>query len=165
MRFITLICILCTLGLQSMFGQTYTYKRNFAEALQKSIYFYDAEMCGTGITGGELMWRGDCHLSDTAIPLEGVMAELAAMYPLNIDPDGDGTVDVSGGYHDAGDHVKFGLPQTYASQTLEWGLYEFREAFEETGQLEHMQAVLRRFSDYYLKSTFWDYDGNVVAFC
>jgi len=35
-------------------------------------------------------------------------------------PDGDGKVDVSGGFHDAGDHVKFGLPQAYAASTVGW---------------------------------------------
>ena len=33
---------------------------NFAEALQKSIYFYDAEKCGPG-SAKHLEWRGDCH--------------------------------------------------------------------------------------------------------
>ena len=34
---------------------------NFAKALQMSLYFYDANKCGSGITGGNLEWRGDCH--------------------------------------------------------------------------------------------------------
>ncbi|MFC7560444.1 hypothetical protein ACFQY3_18065 [Paenibacillus farraposensis] len=33
-------------------------KYNYAEALQKSLYFYDAEKSGQGITGGHLEWRG-----------------------------------------------------------------------------------------------------------
>src|SRR5687768_1127057 len=48
-------------------GQT-TY--NYAEALQKSIYFYDAEKSGPGITGGRLEWRGDSDLSDLTVPLK-----------------------------------------------------------------------------------------------
>ena len=35
---------------------------NYAKALQYSIYFYDANMCGTEV--GEhtrLSWRDDCH--------------------------------------------------------------------------------------------------------
>jgi len=44
-----------------------------------------------------------------------------------LDPDGDGKVDVSGGFHDAGDHVKFGLPQAYAASTVGWGYYEFKD--------------------------------------
>jgi len=41
-----------------------------------------------------------------------------AKYRHIIDPDGDGTVDVHGGFHDAGDHVRFGLPQSYTAGTL-----------------------------------------------
>ncbi len=46
---------------------------NFAEALQKSLYFYDAEKCGEEAgcdKGGRLEWRGSCHEGDAAIPLE-----------------------------------------------------------------------------------------------
>lgn len=41
---------------------------NFAKALQLSLYFYDANKCGYGITGGNLEWRGDCHTEDAAVP-------------------------------------------------------------------------------------------------
>ena len=33
--------------------------------------------------------------------------------------DGDGYVDLCGGFHDAGDHVQFGLPQSYSGSTLD----------------------------------------------
>jgi len=76
------------------------------------------------------------------------------------DPDGDGTVDLSGGMHDAGDHVKFGLPGTYAASTLGWGFYEFREAYEKVGVDDHAKEILRWFNDFYLKATFLDEDGT-----
>lgn len=50
-----------------------------------------------------------------------------------LDPDGDGCVDLTGGWHDAGDHVKFGLPGSYSASTVGWGYYEFRESYVETG--------------------------------
>ncbi|MFC7560443.1 glycoside hydrolase family 9 protein [Paenibacillus farraposensis] len=81
-----------------------------------------------------------------------------------LDPDGNGSVDVSGGFHDAGDHVKFGLPQSYTASTLGWGFYEFRDAFRQTGQEEHMLEELKWFSDYLLRSTFRDSSGKVIAF-
>ncbi|MCZ8520328.1 MULTISPECIES: glycoside hydrolase family 9 protein [Paenibacillus] len=146
---------------------------NYAEALQKSIYFYDAEKSGPGVTGGRLPWRGDSQLSDVRVPL-GVNGTAKNMTNLSegfiarnlsiLDPDGNGSVDVSGGFHDAGDHVKFGLPQSYAASTLGWGFYEFRDAFRSSGQEEHMLEVLRWFSDYFLRSTFRDAQGNVAAF-
>ena len=45
---------------------------NFAEALQKSLYFYDAEKCGVDAgydKGGRLEWRGSCHEVDERIPI------------------------------------------------------------------------------------------------
>ncbi|MDE6104041.1 MAG: glycoside hydrolase family 9 protein, partial [Oscillospiraceae bacterium] len=82
-----------------------------------------------------------------------------------LDPDGDGYVDVSGGFHDAGDHVKFGMPEAYAASTLGWGYYEFRDSYIQTGQNDHIETVLRYFNDYFMKCTFRNNSGNVVAFC
>lgn len=165
---------------------------NFAKALQYSIYFYDAEKCGSGITGGKLEWRGDCHLQDKAIPLKAgsgtvsgtstatgtgtgtvykkgdttnLTSSFVSKYKNILDPDGDGYMDLTGGFHDAGDHVKFGLPQGYAASTLEWGFYEFRDTYKSTGQEEHMIDILKWFTDYFMKCTFTDSSGNIIAFC
>ena len=111
---------------------------NFAKALQLSLYFYDANKCGPGITGGRLEWRGDCHTEDAAVPLIPMTEEMKGTNLSQefidehrdiLDPDGDGTIDVAGGMHDAGDHVKFCLPGSYAASTLGWGYYEFRDAY------------------------------------
>ncbi|PYG85623.1 dockerin type I repeat protein [Ruminiclostridium sufflavum DSM 19573] len=140
---------------------------NFAEALQKSIYFYDAEKCGPGISGGEIEWRGDCHVGDCNIPLENtsLSADFISKYKKILDPDGDGAVDVHGGFHDAGDHVRFGLPQSYTAGTLGWGFYEFREAFRKSGQEEHMLEILKWFTDTFLRCSYLDEKGNLIAFC
>src|SRR5512147_2594076 len=103
------LCVLALAMLLTGMG-AWAFTANFAEALQKSIYFYDAEKCGPGVTGGRLEWRGDCHTDDAFI----------------------------GGFHDAGDHVKFGLPQSYAASTLAWGVYEFKDAYVQTGQYTHI---------------------------
>lgn len=138
---------------------------NFAEALQKSIYFYDAEKCG--VANGRLEWRGDCHLGDSKILLEdtSLSAAFIEKYKNIIDPDGDGTVDVHGGFHDAGDHVRFGLPQSYTAGTLGWGFNEFRDAYKELGQEEHMIEILKEFTDTFLRCSFLDEKGDMIAFC
>lgn len=43
---------------------------NYAKALQLALTFYDASKCGSGVTGGFLEWRGDCHLCDMNVPLK-----------------------------------------------------------------------------------------------
>ncbi|ACV12565.1 glycoside hydrolase family 9 [Halorhabdus utahensis DSM 12940] len=146
---------------------------DYAHALQQSLYFYDANRCGATTMGNRLQWRGECHHSDTEIPLDAATEDggtnlsgsFIEEYSDVLDPDGTGTIDVSGGFHDAGDHMKFGLPQSYSASTLSWALYEFEDAFRDVGSYDHMVDILRHFADYFLKSTFRDDEGNVVAFC
>lgn len=144
---------------------------NFAEALQKSIYFYDAQKCGPEAdyeNGGRLEWRGACHEKDAKVPLTTTDTNLSEgfieKYRHILDPDGDGTMDLHGAFHDAGDHVRFGLPQSYSSGTLGWGFLEFRDSFKAIGEEEHMLEILKHFTDAYLRCTFLDEDGNVIAF-
>lgn len=152
-----------------------TERDNFARLLQHSMYFYDANMCGTGVDeNSRLSWRGDCHAYDAAVPLQP-MNEKSVGTNLSqefidankdvLDPDGDGCVDVAGGFHDAGDHVEFGMPENYSAAALGWGYYEFRDAYKATGQDDHIETILRYFNDYLMKCTFRDKSGNVVAHC
>ena len=157
---------------------------NFAKALQYVLYFYDANKCGYDVDeNGEpglkwLEWRGDCHTEDYNIPLKPMSKEGAdAKFGTNLsqdfideykdilDPDGDGFIDCGGGMHDAGDHVKFGLPGSYAASTVGWGYYEFRDAYKKSGQQEHVENILHWFNDFYMNGTYLDENGEVIAFC
>lgn len=168
-----IVCILSTLfTAQVSVGAEVEY--NFAKALQLSMYFYDANKCGPGIEGGRLEWRGDCDVQDVAVPLKPMDEEFVGTtmsqefidkYRDILDPDGNGTLDLHGGMHDAGDHVKFGLPQVYAASTVGWGYYEFRDAYVDIGEKDHIDDILRWFNEYFLRSTFRDENGDVVAFC
>ncbi len=147
---------------------------NYARLLQHSIYFYDANMCGTEVgENNEYTWRGDCHTYDAQVPLQPMENNVGTnlsqsfidQYKDILDPDGDGYVDVAGGFHDAGDHVKFGMPENYAASTLGWGYYEFRDSYVQTGQDAHIETILRYFNDYLMKCTFRDDNGTVIAHC
>ncbi len=145
---------------------------NFAKALQYTLYFYDANKCGSGEK--YLEWRSDCHTEDETIPLKpmgedykgtNLSEEFIEKYKDLLDPDGNGTIDCSGGMHDAGDHVKFCLPGSYAASTVGWGYYEFRDAYVDTGNQWHIEDILHWFNDFYMKSTYLDENGKVVAYC
>ena len=153
---------------------------DYARALQYSLYFYDANMCGDTVDAdSRLSWRGNCHTYDAHVPMiewdkEGnknskggtnLSAEFMAKYKDVLDPDGDGTIDVAGGFHDAGDHVEFGMPENYSAATLGWGYYEYRDVFKKLDQDAHMETILRHFNDYLMKCTFLDEDGTVIAHC
>lgn len=148
---------------------------DFARALQYSIYFYDANMCGTDVDeNNRYTWRGDCHTYDATCELIAGITDFKGTnlsqsfidkYKDILDPDGDGCVDVAGGFHDAGDHVEFGMPENYSAAALGWGYYEFRDSYVKTGQDDHMETILRYFNDYLMKCTFLDDSGNVIAHC
>ena len=153
----------------------YETDNNWAKLLQYTLHFYDANMCGTDVTGkSRFSWRGNCHVYDAKVPMHPIDSkhsgtnmseEFMSKYKDILDPDGDGCIDVSGGFHDAGDHVKFGLPEAYAASVVSWGYYEFRQAYEETGEDDHVETICRHFCDYFMRCTFRDKSGDVVAFC
>lgn len=120
---------------------------NFAKALQYSLYLYDANMCGPNVgEKSQLDWRDDCHTYDSSV---------STPY---------GTMDLSGGFHDAGDHVKFGLPGAYSATMLGWSYYEFKDAFTQTGQAAHLQTITDYFCDYFRRCTVMS-GSTVQAFC
>jgi endoglucanase len=105
---------------------------DYSTALKYAIYFYDANKCGPNAATNNVFssWRGACHTTDG----------------------GDVGLNLTGGYHDAGDHVKFGLPQGYSASVLGWSLYEFRDAFDSTGNATKMLSTMKYFTDYFLAS-------------
>lgn len=126
---------------------------NFAKLLQYSLYFYDANMCGDRVSETSLYsqdlyggWRGDCHVNDKFTY-------------------GGKTYSAVGGYHDAGDHVKFGLPMAQAMTTLGIGYHEFGQAFDELGQKEHLKTIVDYYCTYVKSCTVFNNTGNVEAFC
>jgi endoglucanase len=143
-------------------------------ALQESLYFYDAQKSGPARTDGDqpLSWRGDDAPSDSCVPLQpmadnvgtNLSASFIAANKSVLDPNNTGCLNLSGGFHDAGDTVKFGLPQSYAASVLGWSMYEFPQAYQATGTWAHAMDEMKWFSDYFLRSTFLNSSGQVVAF-
>ena len=103
---------------------------NYGEALQKAVYFYETQRSGPLPPNNRVEWRGDSGLDDGA----------------------DVGVDLTGGWYDAGDHVKFGLPMAASATMLAWGAIEYRDAYAASGQLSHLLGSLRWSADYFLKA-------------
>ncbi|MDQ2084819.1 glycoside hydrolase family 9 protein [Herbivorax sp. ANBcel31] len=93
---------------------------NYAEALQKAIYFFECQQAGPLPSWNRVEWRGDSTLNDY----------------------------VTGGWYDAGDHIKFNLPMAYSASMLGWALYEYPEGFEAAEQRIYMENNLRFVLDY-----------------
>ena len=116
------------------FGRGYegiegTGNYNYGEALQKSILFYELQRSGPLPEQTRCNWRGDSGLEDGA----------------------DNGLDLTGGWYDAGDNVKFNLPMAYSAAMLGWSVYEDREAYEQSGQLEYILGDIKWVTDYLIK--------------
>ncbi|PTL84294.1 glycoside hydrolase [Vitiosangium sp. GDMCC 1.1324] len=103
---------------------------NYAEALQKSLWFYEAQRSGPLPDTNRVSWRGNSGLQDGA----------------------DVGKDLTGGWYDAGDHVKFGLPMAASTTMLAWSVYEYGEAYQQSGQLNAIRDNLRWVNDYFIKA-------------
>ena len=138
---------------------------NYTEALALSLYFFDANACGSGIQDGPLAWRGDCHTYDGQVSLndaDGLSgSEKSAVQAAN---GGSDVIDASGGYHDAGDHIKFSMTMAFGCTSLAWSYFSYPQAFEKANAAAHLKYILRNMCDYFMKVTFLDSSGNVVAY-
>ncbi|MGD0835615.1 MAG: glycoside hydrolase family 9 protein [Polyangia bacterium] len=102
---------------------------SYSEALAQAIMFYEFQRSGPLPSGQRNNWRGDSGLADGA----------------------DNGVDLTGGWHDAGDHVKFNLPMAYSVAMLAWSVYEYQAAYEQTGQLAALLDNIKWATDYLMK--------------
>lgn len=140
-------------------ANVYAADNNYYEALAMSLYMYDANACGKGITDGPLTWRGDCHTYDE----KASVGSLDGSAKSAVDPDGDGKVDVSGGFHDAGDHIKFNLTIGFGISSLALSEYLNPGIYEKAGCKDHLIYELKWGADYLMKTTFLDGSGKVAA--
>jgi endoglucanase len=115
---------------------------NYGEALQKSILFYEAQQAGKLPEWNRVPWRDDATLKDGA----------------------DVGIDLSGGWLDAGDNVKFNFPMANSVATLAWGGIEYYDAYEQSGQLSHLVQNIKWATDYLLNSFANDKPGEYVLY-
>lgn len=124
-------------------------KYNYAEALQKSMFFYEVQQSGKLPEWNNVPWRADSM----------------------VDEDGKDTDKVPGGWYDAGDHYKFVLTNAYSASMLAWGYLEYGDAVKGAGLDELYLNNLKWGLDYVLNcdtgdgkmvGTIGDSDDHVV---
>ncbi|KAF3539503.1 hypothetical protein F2Q69_00020504 [Brassica cretica] len=76
---------------------------NYIEALFKSLPFFQGQRSGYLPTDQQLSWRDSSGLSDGSLA----------------------NVDLTGGYYDAGDNVKFNFPMAFTTTMLSWSTLEY----------------------------------------
>ncbi|CAI0375082.1 unnamed protein product [Linum tenue] len=102
---------------------------DYADALAKSILFFEGQRSGYLPPDQRLPWRANSGLSDG--------------WTYN--------ADLTGGYYDAGDNVKFGFPLAFTTTMLAWSIIEFADVMP-PAELRNSLVAVRWSSDYLLKS-------------
>ena len=66
----------------------------------------------------------------------------------------------------AGDYVKFGFPQAYATTMLAWGGIAWSRGYEDAGQLDYFKECIRWPADYFMAAhtNKFEFVGQVIAY-
>lgn len=104
---------------------------NYGDALAKSLLFYQLQESGklSEETLSRTNWRADSCLHDGQ----------------------DNGLDLTGGWYDAGDNVKFNLPMAYSSMILGWSYLNNPEAYSQSGQAKWILHDIMWANDYFVK--------------
>ncbi|CAF2194635.1 endoglucanase 8 [Brassica rapa] len=102
---------------------------DYRDALRKSIMFFEGQRSGKLPPDQRLRWRRDSALRDGS----------------------SAGVDLSGGYYDAGDNVKFGFPMAFTTTMLSWSVIDFGRTMGP--ELKNAVGAVRWGTDYLLKAT------------
>ena len=104
-------------------------KPDYGDALSKAILFFEGQRSGVLPQYQRLTWRENSGLSDG--------------WTYN--------VDLTGGYYDAGDNIKFGFPMAFTTTMLAWSVIEFGDAMP-PAELRNGLVAIRWATDYLLKT-------------
>ena len=126
----------------SAHGKAPTGSYNYSEVMQKSLWFYSEQRSGVLPAGFRVSWRGNAAVADGA----------------------DVGRDLSGGWFDAGDHVKFNLPMAASTTLLAWSALEYPAGYNETGQMPYLLDELKFVCDYFLKCHVTDANGDTLEY-
>ncbi|KAF7828148.1 endoglucanase 6 [Senna tora] len=103
---------------------------DYGQALSKSILFFEAQRSGFLPHNQRVTWRSHSGLHDGKAS----------------------GVDLVGGYYDAGDNVKFGLPMAFTVTMLSWSIIEYGKQMASSGELGHALEAVKWGTDYFIKA-------------
>jgi len=111
---------------------------SYGEALQQNFLFLEANRSGALGRDNRLEWRQDSTTKDGS----------------------DVGRDLTGGYFDAGDHIKFIQPMAFSNTMLAWGGVDYKEAYANSGQLDELLEAVKWGTDWFLKAHETDGSGK-----
>ncbi|MQL76289.1 hypothetical protein Taro_008659 [Colocasia esculenta] len=101
---------------------------NYGDALAKSILFFQGQRSGKLPPDQKITWRSNSGLTDGSVA----------------------NVDLTGGYYDAGDNVKFNFPMAFTTTMLSWSVIEYGKRMGK--QVDRARVAIRWGADYLLKA-------------
>ncbi|KAK2978285.1 hypothetical protein RJ640_017136 [Escallonia rubra] len=122
------ILLLCLL-LFARFRLYQSSNHEYGEALSKCILFFEGQRSGSLPHDQRMTWRANSGLGDGSTV----------------------NVDLTGGYYDAGDNIKFGFPMAFTTTMLAWSVIEFGEMMP-PAELRNALVAIRWATDYLLKT-------------
>ncbi|KAL3498907.1 hypothetical protein ACH5RR_041639 [Cinchona calisaya] len=103
-----------------------TLNYDYKDALSKGILFFEGQRSGILPPNQRVNWRGDSALSDGKLE----------------------NVNLTGGYYDAGDNVKFGWPMAFSVTLLSWAAVEHQTEISSANQLVYLQSAVQWGADF-----------------
>ncbi|KAI4305109.1 hypothetical protein L6164_028495 [Bauhinia variegata] len=103
---------------------------DYETALTKSFLFYEGQRSGKLPPNQRVQWRGDSGLQD------GQTA----------------SIDLVGGYYDAGDNLKLGFPFAFTITMLSWSVVDFRANLSAKNELLNALEAIKWGTDYLIKA-------------
>ena len=103
--------------------------QDYSRHLELSLLFFECQRSGPLPKTNRIFWRHDSML----------------------DAGADNGVDLTGGYYDAGDNVKFNFPQAFTLTMLSWSGISFEDGYTKSDQFEYLLDTVKWGTDYLLK--------------
>ena len=103
--------------------------QDYARHIELSLLFYECQRSGPLPKENRIWWRHDSM----------------------VDAGKDVGKDLTGGYYDAGDNVKFNFPAANSMTLLAWSGIEFKDAYKKAGQWKYLLEAVKWGTDYFIK--------------
>ena len=103
--------------------------QDYARHIELSLLFYECQRSGPLPKTNRIYWRHDSML----------------------DAGKDVGLDLTGGYYDAGDNVKYNFPAASAMTLLAWSGIEFASGYKSANQFEILLDTVKWGTDYFIK--------------
>ena len=106
-----------------------TKSQDYARHIELSLLFYECQRSGPLPKTNRIFWRHDSMLN----------------------AGDDVGIDLTGGYYDAGDNVKFNFPGASALTLIAWSGIDFAQGYKKAGQWDNLLDAVKWGADYFIK--------------